>query len=192
MIRDENLRNVRRDAGLMGGNPKLKMNILLNQVDNQNIETKVKQKPTPSSSSSTSRSKTKDKTPLSPFEIPDWVPREEWFNFIHHRKHIKKPMSDQAQKIAITKLQKLRDQGEEISEVINQSILSGYPDLYPVKKQKGFSNAGATYTNKIDSRGNSFNERRDRVDAWLERESGDFESVSGNGESFESAQSDIS
>jgi hypothetical protein len=47
MVKDEQLRKVRRDAGLKGGNPRL-----LNQKVNQS----AKQNPTPSSSSSTSSS----------------------------------------------------------------------------------------------------------------------------------------
>lgn len=54
MLRDEHLRQVRRDAGLLGGNPALKRNISGEDLDKQTL---VKQKPTPSSSSSTSPSK---------------------------------------------------------------------------------------------------------------------------------------
>lgn len=49
MVRDENLRKVRSEAGKLGGNP-----VLLKQNDKQNPTTRLKQNPTPSSSSSSS------------------------------------------------------------------------------------------------------------------------------------------
>jgi hypothetical protein len=51
MVRDENLIQIRRSAGKMGGNP-----LLLKQNPKQKPTTPVKQKPTPSSSSSFSSS----------------------------------------------------------------------------------------------------------------------------------------
>jgi hypothetical protein len=52
MVRDEELRKIRQEAGRKGGNP-----VLLNQNANQNPTTPVKQKSTPSSSSSSSKKK---------------------------------------------------------------------------------------------------------------------------------------
>jgi len=49
MVRDEEIRKIRKNAGSMGGNP-----ILVNQNSNQNHTPLDKQKPTPSSSSSSS------------------------------------------------------------------------------------------------------------------------------------------
>jgi DNA-binding Lrp family transcriptional regulator len=49
MVRDENLRKIRQEAGKLGGNPNL-----LNQNTNQNTTTQVKQIPTPSVASSSS------------------------------------------------------------------------------------------------------------------------------------------
>lgn len=56
MVRDAYIRKVRKESGILGGNPQLKTSkndkVLLNQTDNQT----VKQNPTPSSSSSSSSS----------------------------------------------------------------------------------------------------------------------------------------
>lgn len=56
MVRDEDLRKIRQEAGKMGGNP-----ALLKQKDNQAATKQVKQRETPSSSSSTSSSSSKDR-----------------------------------------------------------------------------------------------------------------------------------
>jgi hypothetical protein len=55
MVRDEEIRNLRAEAGKKGGNPSL-----LNHAANQKLTTVVKQKPTPSSSSSSSSSSSED------------------------------------------------------------------------------------------------------------------------------------
>lgn len=57
MVKDEYLRNIRAEAGRLGGNPNL-----LNQKDNQTTNQTSKQKLTPSSSSSSSTTKPKTKT----------------------------------------------------------------------------------------------------------------------------------
>lgn len=59
MVRDEQIRQIRKDAGKLGGNPALL---------NQKPTTKVKQKPTPSVSSSVSSSK---QNPPSPLVVPE-------------------------------------------------------------------------------------------------------------------------
>lgn len=58
MVRDEHIRNVRADAGRLGGNPNL-----LKQKDKQSAKQTDNQSPTPSSSSSSSSSETPPKPP---------------------------------------------------------------------------------------------------------------------------------
>lgn len=55
MVKDEHVRNVRADAGRLGGNPNL-LKQTDKQTDNQEVKQSVKQVPTPSSSSSSSSS----------------------------------------------------------------------------------------------------------------------------------------
>ena len=55
MIKDERLRNIRADAGRLGGNPNL-LNQKVNQMDKQKVNHASKQSLTPSSSSSSSSS----------------------------------------------------------------------------------------------------------------------------------------
>jgi len=77
MVKDERIRNIRAEAGRLGGNPNLvKPNDdgLLNQNDDLLLKQKGKQKPTPSSSSSSSQIPSEAKAsggkpPLSPDEI---------------------------------------------------------------------------------------------------------------------------
>lgn len=68
--------------------------------------------------------------------LPDWVPKDEILAFVKMRKTIKKPLTVYGFKLAIGKLKRLYDEGEDIKEVLNQSILNSWQGLFPVKKSK--------------------------------------------------------
>lgn len=52
------------------------------------------------------------------------------------RKRIKKPLTDYATKLAIVKLIKLKDAGQDLTEVINESILRQWDTFWPIREQK--------------------------------------------------------
>lgn len=68
--------------------------------------------------------------------LPDWIPAEPWNEFVAMRKRIKKPLTEYATKLAIGKLIKLKDAGQDLTEVINESILRQWDSFYPMKVQK--------------------------------------------------------
>jgi hypothetical protein len=68
-------------------------------------------------------------------EAPDWLPGESWAAFVEHRKAMRAPMTDQAQRLAVAKLGQLREQGHEPGQVIEQSIMRGWRGLFPVESQ---------------------------------------------------------
>lgn len=53
--------------------------------------------------------------------------------FIVFRKKIKKPMTDHAVKLMISKLNKLASSTAEQIEILNQSILNGWQGIFPLK-----------------------------------------------------------
>ena len=58
-------------------------------------------------------------------------------DFIAMRKDIKKPMSDRAIELAISKLDKLSGGDTEVAiEIVNQSILNGWQGFYELKEKK--------------------------------------------------------
>ena len=67
-------------------------------------------------------------------QIPDFIDSEAWKAFEEMRVKIKKPLTDYAKKLAFRNLDRLRADGENVLEVINQSILSDYSGLWPVRK----------------------------------------------------------
>lgn len=69
----------------------------------------------------------------SRFEIPDWVPREQWDAWVEARKKKKKDPTTFAKELAIAKLEELRDLGHHPAAVLAQSAFHGWTDLYPPK-----------------------------------------------------------
>jgi hypothetical protein len=91
-----------------------------------------------------------------PIVLPDWLPSEIWEEFKQHRKQLKKPMSDLAQKKSIKQLEKMMSEGQDIVEVIEASIANGWQGLFNIKSQgdshgKGNSNTGTGRKEKFDS-----------------------------------------
>lgn len=56
--------------------------------------------------------------------------------FITFRKKIKKPMTDHAVKLMLSKLNKLSSDTDEQVEILNQSILNGWQGIYPLKREE--------------------------------------------------------
>lgn len=67
-------------------------------------------------------------------ELPEWLDQDDWDDFIQHRKELRKPMTDTAKRRMLRKLGKMKDAGEYIPEVIDQSIRNGWQDIYPAKQ----------------------------------------------------------
>jgi hypothetical protein len=53
------------------------------------------------------------------------------------RRAIRKPMTDAAQRMAVAELAKLRDQGQDPTEVLRQSTFKSWQGLFPVKEASG-------------------------------------------------------
>ena len=55
--------------------------------------------------------------------------------FVEHRKSMKKPMTDNAIKLLVSKLNKLSSSIPEQIEILNQSIMNGWQGIFPLKNQ---------------------------------------------------------
>ena len=75
----------------------------------------------------------KPKSKAPSVEIPEWVPSEAWNGFLEMRKKIKKPLTERGVALALKKLGQLRDEGHDPSAVLDQSVMSNYQGLFPVK-----------------------------------------------------------
>jgi len=86
---------------------------------------------TPSSSSSSSTSTTKNKD--IGVEYPSWLNLDSWKEYKQHRKEIKSPLSELAEKKALKKLKSLIDNGFDQTDVVDQSIENGWKGLFEIK-----------------------------------------------------------
>ncbi len=71
------------------------------------------------------------------FQVPDWIPKSEWSAFMEVRKGLKAKNTDAAMTLLVKSLDRLRSQGQDVTEVINQSIEQSWKGLFPVKKNNG-------------------------------------------------------
>lgn len=100
-------------------------------------------------------------------ELPPWLSSNDWDDFLDHRRSMKAKMSLVAQRRAIKLLERLHENGENIEEVINQSIVNGWKGLFPVKKMN---------TEKKES----YVDQLERATAKLRSGEFDFFGISGN------------
>jgi uncharacterized protein YdaU (DUF1376 family) len=70
---------------------------------------------------------------VAPEEIPDWVPKDEWSDFVAMRADTKHPLTPTARKRALNRLRDLIDDGCDAASVLNQSTRNGWRDLFPVR-----------------------------------------------------------
>ena len=66
----------------------------------------------------------------APFALPEWVPIEQWNAWIEGRK---KAPTEFSKKMAISKLEALKEQGHHPAAVLAQSAFNGWTGLFPIK-----------------------------------------------------------
>lgn len=77
------------------------------------------------------RPKTQDKKDIKPLTpLPDWVPSDAWESFVKHRG---KSFTSTAQKLTIQKLDDLRQQGNDPTQVLNQSVMNDWKGIFAIK-----------------------------------------------------------
>lgn len=73
----------------------------------------------------------------------EWIEPEAWEAFKEMRKKIKSPMTPFAEKLLVRELVKLKSSGEDPQACLEQSILNGWRDVYPLR-DKGLSSAASS------------------------------------------------
>lgn len=104
-------------SGLLKQNP----NETQTKAPNPNPITHLKDNPLPPPSSG----------PV--WQLPDWIPKPLWQQFEEVRKRRKKPLTDKARQLAANKLAALRDDGNDMQAVVEQTVLHAWDTFYPLK-----------------------------------------------------------
>jgi hypothetical protein len=66
---------------------------------------------------------------------PEWLDKELWDDYIAYRKELKKPLTAVGEKRAIMKLQRFYEQGQNVNEILEQSITNNWLGLFAVKQK---------------------------------------------------------
>jgi hypothetical protein len=66
--------------------------------------------------------------------LPTWLPVDAWTAFLEMRKKIKKPATEYAQKLLLKKLAAFYANEFDPLQILNQSTLNGWQDLYAPKE----------------------------------------------------------
>jgi hypothetical protein len=82
----------------------------------------------------TERETEREKKSVS-LELPEWLNKTDWNDFVEMRKKLKKPMTDRAVKLMLSKLETMKNKGINTSEVLQKSILANWSDVYEPKVQ---------------------------------------------------------
>lgn len=71
-----------------------------------------------------------------PWVLPDWVPADSWQAFLEVRAKLRTPNTDSALSLLLRKLDKLRAEGFDAAEVLDQSTMRGWSGVFPVKAEQ--------------------------------------------------------
>ena len=66
-------------------------------------------------------------------ELPDWIDADAWGGFVEMRHRIKKPLTSRACKLAFEKLAVMRDGGQSVTAILDQSTSNCWAGLFEVK-----------------------------------------------------------
>ena len=87
----------------------------------------------PETETGTERETKTKKSKSITLELPDWLEEIHWKDFVEFRKFIKKPMTEKAKQLMLSKLQKIKDNGFDPILAMNTSIANNWSDIYEPK-----------------------------------------------------------
>lgn len=70
---------------------------------------------------------------VDPPEIPEWMPLLQWNGWIEARRKARHPPTNLALRLAIAKLERFREQGHNVAQILANSMMSNWSDLYEPK-----------------------------------------------------------
>lgn len=93
--------------------------------------------------------------------IPEWVPKNLWDGFVEMRQAIAKkskgaPFTDEARRLLLLDLEKLRQAGHDPAAVLEQSIKKGYLGLFKPKEESNGENTYGRTTGRAAARRSSY------------------------------------
>ncbi len=144
----ENLTELVR-FNLNGNNPKLTKTVSGNLPKREETTYQNSKSTTPELASSKERLK---KVLKKDIILPEWIDKDTWMAFLEMRKKKRADPTDKAMQLLIKELDKLKGEGNDPNEVLNQSIMRNYTGVFPLKEgSHGESRKGSQQLPKRDS-----------------------------------------
>ena len=116
--RPKKTQSVSKTQSVNLANPTITQNNL-NQNQNQNQNQNHNHKPEPIKQEVAS--------------LPDWLPVDSWIGFCEMRRKSKSAFTERAKTLLIARLLELKDSGQDVSKVLDQSTENGWKSVYPLK-----------------------------------------------------------
>jgi hypothetical protein len=66
--------------------------------------------------------------------IPDFINLQTWGEFLEMRRRMKRSLTLDGMKLLVGSLEKMRDRGEDVNAVLEQSVAHSWIGVYPVKE----------------------------------------------------------
>jgi hypothetical protein len=88
--------------------------------------------------------------PKQTFTLPDWLPLDPWRAFLGMRKKMGKEPTDRAVELLVAKLDRFRANGHDPGQVLDQSTVSNWIDVYEIKEPR--NDTGTSRSNERDNR----------------------------------------
>jgi len=76
------------------------------------------------------------------FILPIWIDKDTWEAFLEMRKKKRAIPTERAKQLLVKELEKLRGEGNDPNEVLNQSIMRNYTGVFPLKGGQGEAHRG--------------------------------------------------
>ncbi len=70
------------------------------------------------------------------WKLPEWLPKDLWAEFKRMRLQIKAPLTGHAEQLALDKLARLVEEGEDPRAVLEQSVYNCWKSFYKIKPQQ--------------------------------------------------------
>jgi len=93
----------------------------------------------------TPETETETETETGRRTFPEWWPHDAWQDFLIMRNRERHPLTRRAIELCIAKLTKLRDEGQDVRQVLEQSVMNSYRGLFPVNGDRKAKPAKAEY-----------------------------------------------
>jgi len=97
--------------------------------------------------------------------LPEWIDKETWTAYLEMRSAKKKPPTVKAVELIIKKLDDLRLAGQDVKEILNQSIINNWTGVFPLK-QEAKDDAGLGAHKQYLKKGHSAAELKASLKPW--------------------------